>query len=375
MKSPHSAQIDAPRDAADPIVTIVVPMYNEERYIAGCLDSILSQTYDMTRAEVLVVDGRSTDRSAAIVREYEARDPRIRLLDNPARIQPTALNLGVMNARGRYVLQMDSHCKFHPDYVERIVEAFERTHAGNVVGLFIAHPGADTPTARAIWQVQRSRLGAGASYGLHPGPSRFIGENEHITAGWSFQRSAFDRVGLFDVRLVRNHDNDMSARIHEAGLGVYYHPEIKADYFARSTARTFAHAMYKNGYFLVPMWRLRPGTFAKMHVAPLLFVLVLLIGGLGGFAWPPLWWLGGAALAAHVVVVDIGASVLNASRHGWWMLAYLPWLFLLTHVSYGLGTLAGILRFGLGGVPPPAEGPGSWMPGMPWAPCVATAGR
>lgn len=356
------------REALDPrapLVTIVVPMYNEERYIAKCLDSILTQTFDMSQAEILVVDGRSTDRSAEIVRDYERRDSRIRLLDNPARIQPTALNIGVLNARGKYVLQMDSHARFHPDYVQRIVETFEQTGAGNVVGLFIAHPGADTPVAQAIWQVQRSKVGAGASYGLHPGPARFIGENEHITAGWSFRKSSLQKVGLFDVRLVRNHDNDMSTRIHEAGEGVYFNPAIKADYFARSSARAFAHAMYKNGFFLMPMWRLRPGTFAKMHVVPMLFVLALLIGGLGGFLWTPLWWAGAAAAAAHLLVIDLGVSAATAGRCGAWMIAYLPWLFPLTHISYGMGTLAGVLRFGLGGVPPPVEGPGSWIPGMP----------
>src|SRR5437016_2410158 len=125
---------DAPISGNEPLVSIVVPMFNEERYIGACVDSILAQDFDMSRCEILVIDGRSTDRSAEIVRERATRDPRVRLIDNPARLQVAALNLGVQYARGQYFLQMDSHCHYQRDYVRQVVETFERTGAYNIAG-------------------------------------------------------------------------------------------------------------------------------------------------------------------------------------------------------------------------------------------------
>ena len=352
---PSTTPAPAPRaadksDAGTPLVSIVIAMYNEARYIGLCLDSILAQDFDMSRCEIIVVDGRSQDDSAAIVRSYCERYPNVRLLDNPRRVQVAALNLGAGIARGRYMLQMDSHCRYQSDYIRQVVATFERTGAANVAGQFVARPGDETTIARAIWLVQGSRFGAGASYGRQPGPERMVGENEHVTSGWSFRRDLFDRVGWFDERLISNHDNDMSCRAHEAGLGVCYNPAIVAEYFSRARIWPFLRTMFRNGYYLMPMWRIRPSSFALMHAVPMAFVLTLLVSGVAGLFWPPAWWLTAAALGSYGLV-DMAVSIGLAARHGAVMLPLLPWLFLATHGSYGIGTVAGVIRFGLGRLP------------------------
>jgi glycosyltransferase involved in cell wall biosynthesis len=81
-------------DPNSPFISVIIPMRNEERYIARCLDSILTNDYPQTRLEILVIDGMSTDRSRDIVREYATRHPSLRLLDNPERFVPAALNTG-----------------------------------------------------------------------------------------------------------------------------------------------------------------------------------------------------------------------------------------------------------------------------------------
>lgn len=321
-------------------------MYNEARYIDACLTSILSQSYDMTRAEILVVDGLSTDGSADIVRRRAAGDPRIKLLDNPKRILPAAINVGVAHARGKYLLKMDSHCEYYADYVAKVVETFESTSAHNVSGRFITQPGGVSRMALAIGVVQGLRFGAGTSYARQPGQARYVGDHEHVDAGWSFRRELFDKIGRVNESLVRNHDLDLSCRAYEAGLGVYYNPDIRAIYRARSNARSFARVMFNNGYYLMPLWRIRPTAFSLMHATPGIFVAVVLIGLIGGFFIKPLWWVAAAAVGAHTLV-NLAISVATAASEGMWLLAYLPWLFPLTHFSYGLGTLASVLRFGL----------------------------
>ena len=77
-----------------PFVTVILPVRNEARFIRRCLEAVLSQDYARERMQVLVVDGMSDDGTRAIVNQFVARDARVRLIDNPKQIVPTALNLG-----------------------------------------------------------------------------------------------------------------------------------------------------------------------------------------------------------------------------------------------------------------------------------------
>ncbi|MCI0438794.1 MAG: glycosyltransferase, partial [Chloroflexi bacterium] len=83
-----------------PLVSIIVPMRSEERYIGACLDSILANDYPGEKLEIIVVDGMSADGSRKIVEGRMRRHPQIRLLDNPRRITPAAMNIGVRESGG-----------------------------------------------------------------------------------------------------------------------------------------------------------------------------------------------------------------------------------------------------------------------------------
>lgn len=108
-----------------PKVTVIVPCRNEERFIAPCLDSILATTYPHDRLEVLVIDGRSDDHTRAILNTYVARWPIVRMLDNPGRIQPAALNVGIRAAAGDILVRMDAHALYLPNYITDLVHALE----------------------------------------------------------------------------------------------------------------------------------------------------------------------------------------------------------------------------------------------------------
>ena len=81
-------------------VTIIIPMRSEAEFVGGCLDSVLGQIDGLAECEVLCVDGVSEDRTRDVVLEHAARDARVKLLDNPDRIVPTAMNLGIRAAGG-----------------------------------------------------------------------------------------------------------------------------------------------------------------------------------------------------------------------------------------------------------------------------------
>src|SRR5687768_18600840 len=90
-----------------PRVTIAMPAYNEEKFIEACITSVQAQDYPRELIEILVADGRSTDRTRDILARLAAADPRIRIVDNPARLQAAGLGLIVKQATGDIVVRMD----------------------------------------------------------------------------------------------------------------------------------------------------------------------------------------------------------------------------------------------------------------------------
>ena len=144
-----------------PSVTIAMPAYNEEHYIEACIASVQAQDYPRELIEILVADGRSTDRTRDILARLAAADPRIKVIDNPARLQAAGLGEMVKRATGDIVVRMDVHAEYAPDYVRRCVETLERTGADNVGGAQRAK--ARTPFQHALCAALASPLGVGGA--------------------------------------------------------------------------------------------------------------------------------------------------------------------------------------------------------------------
>jgi glycosyltransferase involved in cell wall biosynthesis len=147
-----------------PRVTVLVPCRNEERYIGACLESILATSYPLDRLEILVIDGRSSDRTRAIVQQYVNRDAFIRLVDNPRRIVPTALNAGIRLATGDIVVRMDAHVVYPASYITRLVTALQESGADNVGGRLVTVPSGEGAIARAIAIALSHPLGVGNAH-------------------------------------------------------------------------------------------------------------------------------------------------------------------------------------------------------------------
>ena len=93
-------------------VSIICPVYNEEKFIDRCIKSILEQDYPQDSLEVLFVDGRSTDQTRDIINSYLKDFPFIRLLDNPKQVVPFAMNKGIQESKGEVIIRIDGHCTY-----------------------------------------------------------------------------------------------------------------------------------------------------------------------------------------------------------------------------------------------------------------------
>ena len=321
-----------------PRVSIVMPCRNEAAYIGACLESVLATDYPLDRVEVLVADGRSDDGTRAIVERCAARNPCVRLLDNPARITPAALNMAIRAATGDVIIRMDAHGVYPRDYVPRLVSALEETGADNVGGVVLTLPADDTPTARAIALAFSHPLGVGNAYfriGV-AGP-RWV---DTVPYG-CFRRELFDRVGMFDEEMVRNQDDEFNLRVIGFGGRILLLPDIVSRYYARRSLGAVGRMFYQYGYFK-PLVARKAERIMTRQLVPPLFVSSLVTTAVLGI-WVPGAWEAFAGIAGAYVALLLTGAALAVRKHGFRCAAVLAAVFSIMHVCYGVGYLRGIL--------------------------------
>jgi lipopolysaccharide/colanic/teichoic acid biosynthesis glycosyltransferase/glycosyltransferase involved in cell wall biosynthesis len=328
------------------LLSIVIPCRNEAKYIACCLDSIVNSDYPKDRLEVLVMDGQSEDGTLGILQEYQQRYSYISVLDNPQRRTPCALNIGIRAARGHVILRMDAHARVTPFYLSQCVRALDEHGADNVGGVIETIPTTDGTIGRAIVYCLSHRFGVGNS-AFRTGVD---GPTEVDTVfGGCYRREVFEKVGLFNEQLARSQDIEFNRRLRHAGGRIVLVPGIVSQYYARSEYGPFVRHNFLNG-----RWSVLPFLYSSVipvsarHLVPLVFVSALL-GALAMTVVAPgigKWAL--AAVAVPYAAVSLIASI-SATWHErrWRALFVLPLLFITLHISYGLGSLCGVVQTGV----------------------------
>ncbi|HBA30508.1 MAG TPA: glycosyltransferase family 2 protein, partial [Parabacteroides goldsteinii] len=143
------------------MLSIICPIYNEEKYIVGCIDSILKQDYPRNDWEVLFVDGMSTDRTREIVQDYCLNYDFIRLIDNPQKIVPHAMNKGISVAKGDVIIRLDAHALYKDDYCSVLTKQLKALGADNVGAVCKTDVQHKTSKTLAIREVLSNKFGVG----------------------------------------------------------------------------------------------------------------------------------------------------------------------------------------------------------------------
>jgi succinoglycan biosynthesis protein ExoA len=287
--------------AAGPTVSVIIPCYNEERFILQALENLAHQ-YDCEAYELVVVDGRSTDRTRELVAEFQQSHPdlAIKLIDNPARNIPHALNLGIAAARGEIIARMDAHAAPSAGYVRRCVEVLNESGVA-VVGMPCrVQPGAAGVVARAIALAVSHRFGIGdAKYRLGSEPDKStIQEDVDTVAFACFRKSTWRELGGFDEQLLTNEDYDFNYRVRARGERVVLDRSAHCVYFARATFAKLGAQYFRYGAWKARMIRQRPrSTKLRQLVAPAFVVSIVALSALG--FWRSAFW---ALLATELTV-------------------------------------------------------------------------
>jgi glycosyltransferase involved in cell wall biosynthesis len=325
-----------------PFVSVIIPCRNEVKFLARCLDSILSNHYPAESMEVLVADGRSSDGTRELIAQYADRDPRVRMIDNPRRITPCGLNLAIRESHGSIVLRVDAHAAISLDYIGRAVRHLETSGASNVGGRMNTHAIGDGPFAEPISLVLTHRFGVGNSH-FRTGSTepRWV----DTVFGGCWPRRVFQEIGGFNEQLVRSQDMEFNLRLARRGGKILLAPDLETEYWARADFNYFVRHNWANG-----VWAILPFAYSEgvpvraRHVAPLGFVVLLLVSLLIPL---PAFWLRWALLGPYLAV-NLAVSLLLAVRtRSFRNAALLPLAFLALHWVYGAGSLWGAFRLAL----------------------------
>jgi glycosyltransferase involved in cell wall biosynthesis len=329
----------ADRDVLFPLVSVIMPVRNEGKFITECLDAVFEQDYPHDRLEVFVVDGMSTDSTPDIVRSYQGRQPPIRLLENPGMIVPKGMNAALAETKGEIIVRVDGHCKIAPDYVRRCVDHIRTDHVDGVGGPVRTMGG--TRTACVIALAMSSPFGVGGSAFRTVSDRTMLADTVPFPA---YTRSIVERAGPYDEELVRNQDDEYNYRLRKLGAKLLLAADVNSEYYSRSSIRSLWRQYYQYGYWKVRVLQKHPRQMKMRQFVPAAFVALLALALLAA-PWGPagLWALG--LVAGSYCAADLCAGFLTVRRESLSMLPLLMVAFATLHVSYGLGFLAGLVKF------------------------------
>lgn len=292
-------------------ISVIVPCYNEEKTIGLLLRSLLDQTIPASEIEVVISDGMSTDDTRQVVSAFSQSYPElsVKVIDNPQRNIPSALNNAIKAAKGQYIIRLDAHSIPKPDYIERCIDHLNRHDGDNIGGVWLIEPGDQTITAAAIAKAASHPLGVGGvSYRSSSASSGLV---DTVPFG-AFRRSTFDEIGIFNENLLSNEDYELNARIRARGGKIYLDPEIQCTYFARSTFKALARQYWRYGYWKLRMLKRFPETIKPRQALPPLFILSLITLFIIALFFSPAWWLFFIEITVYLVILF--ASTLKTSR-------------------------------------------------------------
>jgi glycosyltransferase involved in cell wall biosynthesis len=322
-------------------ISLIIPCRNEISYIAGCLDSVIANDYPREKLDIIVVDGMSEDGTKEIVDEYISRYPFIRLLDNPKKIIPTAMNIGIRNARGSVIMKIDAHSSYERHYISKCVNYLMEYGADNVGGIVKMLPRKDTVMGKSIVMALTSLFGAGNAY-FRTGAREPRWVDTAFTG--CYRKEVFDRVGLYDENIARSEDVAINSRLRRAGGKILLVPEIVSSYYTRSTLGDFVKHNFDNGFWITYPLKYHRLLFSWRHLVPMAFVSSLIVSLLLAIFYPLFLWVFIFILGAYLLASIYFSARLALREKNSRYLFVLPVVFGALHIVYGLGSIYGLIR-------------------------------
>lgn len=318
-------------------VSLIIPVYNEEKYIEGFIDSILKQDYDFGMVELIFIDGNSKDNTKKLIlKKLHDSNISFKILDNEKSITPVSLNIGIKESKGDIIIRLDAHSKYPINYITKCVYYINHVDADNV-GCII-ETESEGKVGNAIASVLSSKFGVGDSKFRTNAKSGYV---DTVPFG-TFRRTLFDKIGYFDERLPRNQDSEFNHRIIKNGGKIYLFDDIRITYYPRNTIKKLVKMAILNGKWNLFTSYLAPGSMKLRHFVPFIFVLSLIFGIAILFTKCTVLKLLFMLELILYFALDILFSLKNIKKRGLSEPLLCFVIYPIFHITYGLGTLMGI---------------------------------
>ena len=317
-----------------PSVSVIVPVRNESLSIEHTLRLLLTQDFPREQFEVIVADGVSTDDTVPIVRRLQGEFPNLKLVFNPAKLSSAGRNTAIRHATKDVVVIVDGHCHVpHRDYLQKLSDAFEASHAdclGRPQPLDVDNP---TPFQQAVSISRSSRLGHNPDSDIYSDEAKFVPPQSTAVA---YARSVFHTIGLFDQEFDACEDVEFNERVHAAGLTCYFTPAVKIVYEPRGSFRALFYQLGRYGSGRAKLACKHPKSLSIPALVPPLWALCAMFGWMVAFCsdFFGFFWLGSLALYASVL---LGAAVVLGRGQPLAVRVRIPAVFVAIHFGFAWG--------------------------------------
>lgn len=321
-------------------VSFIVVAYNEEKTLNNLFNDIVSQDYPHNLIEIILVDGLSTDLTKDIMKNFEKQENgflRVVVKDNCKKTLPSGWNIALSEAQGELIIRVDAHSSIPKDFISKNVKCIkggEKICGGyrpNIID-------EDTPWKKTLLLAETSMFGSSIA------PYRRNSEKSYVKSVFhgAYLKEVFDKVGGYNEALVRTEDNEMHYRIRKAGYKICFDPNIVSYQHTRNSLKKMIRQKYLNGYWIGLTSGVCAKCFSIYHLVPFLFVFSIFITTILSFMgitiFSKLLWISYLSVNVTISVLTIGKNKFNICN------LLLPILFLILHVSYGIGTFIGLIK-------------------------------
>jgi GT2 family glycosyltransferase len=188
-------------------------------------------------------------------------------------------------------------------------------------------------------------LATSTPFGIGGGRFHYSDEEEWVDTVYmgAWPRRVFEKIGLFDEELVRDQDDEFNYRLRAAGGKILLSPAIKSEYTVRGSPSALWRQYYQYGFWKVRVLQKHPRQMSLRQFVPPVFVMALI--GSAMLALLPVTRPLSPVLPLLYLLANLSASVITSAKKGWKHLSYLPLIFAILHLGYGLGFLVGLVKF------------------------------
>ena len=324
-----------------PFVSLIIPTLNEEKYLEQTILSLLSNDYPSNKFEILLIDGLSKDNTLVIAQRLAKKFSNIRLLSNPKIYQSAALNIGIKESKGDFIIRADAHAIYDKNYIRSTIDLLQKNEYSNVGPVQVSI--GRTLVEKAIAKAMNSKIGMGnAKYRLD---KREVFEVKSVWLG-AWKKETLIKINGFNENLPISEDFDLNYRLRRSGSKIAASNSIKAMYLVRKSLKGLFKQFYKYGFWKIKFLMTYPEEFQLRWLAPpilvfALFFSILLVKFISWSIFLPIAYIFILFLITFYFMIksnsfkDLISSVI------------LCLVFPVIHISWGVGFLYGFFHWNI----------------------------